>query len=625
MRLFGSIKELVSAVFRKDSQEITVRPNQATTYTAARDVQLPPGDTAHVLMSATSTQTITGKTIDGDDNTLQDISISSLKTVLGDADEAIVRDGSGVVVSAKIVNANIDTAAAIDATKIANGAVSNTEFQFLDGVTSGIQGQLDAKVTGPGSATDEALTRFDGTTGKLVQNSVITATDAGIMSGITQLNVDNLRLDGNTVSSTNTDGNISLDPNGTGIVEAVSEIRATGGALRSDTSLILEETGAGTDTITLQAPASIAASYTLTLPPDDGDSGEVLSTNGSGVLDWASAATVPAEGYVYSNGSALATVGDFAGDANKVAGINSAANAPEYKSLLAGTGGTDFAVAHAAGSITYNLPDAGPSARGVVTTGAQSFAGLKTFSGGISSVEFIGTNPEVGGSSPFQLTTSHKRSQTINPAGAITVRLPATAEVGEIWVIRNRSTNLVTVESSGGNELTFAAAASGSAGSASIRTGYVIVQALDATPTTAAEWLVLEAYERGTFTATLSWGTSNGTSTIDSQSNFYERRNRQVWIRGQHAITKGTATGAFGITGLPYMAENASADFYGNGFYDSGYDAATQPLWASTVPANSTILRYRRFNPSGGGASSSVTDGALQGSFTLLYSILYNQ
>lgn len=36
-------------------------------------------------------------------------------------------------------------------------------------------------VVGPGSATDEALARFDGATGKLVQNSLITINDAGLM------------------------------------------------------------------------------------------------------------------------------------------------------------------------------------------------------------------------------------------------------------------------------------------------------------------------------------------------------------------------------------------------------------------------------------------------------------
>jgi hypothetical protein len=45
----------------------------------------------------------------------------------------------GAVTDAKI-------ATGIDATKIADGSVSNTEFQYLDGVTSNIQSQLDDKV-----------------------------------------------------------------------------------------------------------------------------------------------------------------------------------------------------------------------------------------------------------------------------------------------------------------------------------------------------------------------------------------------------------------------------------------------------------------------------------------------
>lgn len=63
MKIFGTISELVAAVFRKNSQAITFRPNQATTYTAARDVQMPEGDTAHVIVSRTSTDTLTNKTL----------------------------------------------------------------------------------------------------------------------------------------------------------------------------------------------------------------------------------------------------------------------------------------------------------------------------------------------------------------------------------------------------------------------------------------------------------------------------------------------------------------------------------------------------------------------------------
>lgn len=54
MNLFGSIRELVGAVFRKNSQAITLRPNQTTTYTASRDVQLPQVDTDEIIVGRTS-------------------------------------------------------------------------------------------------------------------------------------------------------------------------------------------------------------------------------------------------------------------------------------------------------------------------------------------------------------------------------------------------------------------------------------------------------------------------------------------------------------------------------------------------------------------------------------------
>jgi hypothetical protein len=42
------------------------------------------------------------------------------------------------------------------------------------------------------------------------------------LAGLQQLDVDNVRVDGNTISSTDTDGNIVLDPNGTGSVDVSS-------------------------------------------------------------------------------------------------------------------------------------------------------------------------------------------------------------------------------------------------------------------------------------------------------------------------------------------------------------------------------------------------------------------
>lgn len=77
MKIFGTIRELVAVIFRKDSQEITVRPNQSTTYTAARDVQLPPLDSDEVLLGDSATQTVQNKTIDNTNSaTLKDNSFT---------------------------------------------------------------------------------------------------------------------------------------------------------------------------------------------------------------------------------------------------------------------------------------------------------------------------------------------------------------------------------------------------------------------------------------------------------------------------------------------------------------------------------------------------------------------
>ena len=78
---------------------------------------------------------------------------------------------------------------------------------------------------------DEFIELIDTPAGYSSQGGLLVAVNSGedaleFTDTLGLLNVDNLRLDGNTLSSTDTNGNITLDPNGTGVIDAsTSQIR----------------------------------------------------------------------------------------------------------------------------------------------------------------------------------------------------------------------------------------------------------------------------------------------------------------------------------------------------------------------------------------------------------------
>ena len=119
---------------------------------------------------------------------------------------------------------------------------------------------------------------------------------------------------------------------------------------------------------------------------------------------------IVASGATTTNKVTISTIQDWMQD-NLDVGVTSVG-------ITLGTSGTDVSVSGSpittSGNITINIPDASASARGVVTTGSQTFAGVKTFANGLSL-------PAVGGSNQItrivNIGTLHEGTASLNQIG----------------------------------------------------------------------------------------------------------------------------------------------------------------------------------------------------------------
>ena len=132
---------------------------------------------------------------------------------LVDADLMIVDDGAGGTnrkSELTRIKKYIFSAVSGDATASNSGALTIANTSVTNAMLAG-------------SIANAKLTNSAVTVGS---TSISLGASATAIAGITELDVDNVNVNGNTISTTNTNGNLVLDPNGTGTID-VSSARIT--------------------------------------------------------------------------------------------------------------------------------------------------------------------------------------------------------------------------------------------------------------------------------------------------------------------------------------------------------------------------------------------------------------
>ena len=124
---------------------------------------------------------------------------------------------------------------------------------FVDGVSSNIQTQIDAKQATVSLTADRAV--ISNGSGALAV-STVTSTQLATVPNLAPI----------------------ASPTFTGTINIAAQ-----GSVRM-------EDAAGGEYAAFQAPTTLTASYIMTMPPNTGNAGEFLSTNGSGVLTFVESA-----------------------------------------------------------------------------------------------------------------------------------------------------------------------------------------------------------------------------------------------------------------------------------------------------------------------------------------------
>ena len=444
-------------------------------------------------------------------------------------------------------------------------------------------------VVGPASSTDNAFARFDSTTGKLLQNST-----------------------GATLSDT-------------GAAVFTGALDVLGNSTAGSNIKLYEDTDNGTNYVAFKAPDTIASNVTWTLPAADGTSAQVLSTNGSGTLSWATA----------GGGGSGDVVGPSSATDNALVRFDTTTGKLLQNSvgILSDTGAisglTDIS---ASGAVTLS---------GGTANGVPYLNGSKVLTSG-SALVFDGTNLGIGTNVPggkLQVTATSTAEQILSQTTASSYArfrilndstsaleliqrgstatgafgLTAVAEVlsraatplavltdsAQPLVFGTNATERMRLPAAGGVQ----AVTTISVGNATPSTSGAGIT-FPATQSASTDANTLDDYEEGTWSPTIEGSSVAGTATYSTRNGRYTKTGRMVQFECYVVYNSGTGTGTLKITGLPFAAAGTTFPPVSCVIENITFTASNY-LCPYVQNGDTYILMVS--NPTGGGARNGVS------------------
>jgi hypothetical protein len=450
-------------------------------------------------------------------------------------------------------------------------------------------------VVGPASSTDNAFARFDSTTGKLIQNST-----------------------GATLSDT-------------GAAVFTGALDVLGNSTAGSNIKLYEDTDNGTNYVSFKAPDTIAANVTWTLPSADGTNTQVLQTNGSGTLSFAtvsggaSAATPTALGTVYakqstSGGSPFLTAFGYNSAPSTTGSYNSAFGQLSLFSLTSGASNT------AIGEESLYTVSTGSDNTAIGTSALYYATGSYNTAVGTSAMFNITTgesNTAVGHYAlRLNTTASNNTAVGVNSGTSITTGsknsiLGAYNGNQDGLDIRTASNYAVIADGDGNRQITMKEGQTIALDSAVPNAGTGIT--FPATQSASSDANTLDDYEEGTWTPTVEGTGSNPTVTYGSaRAGTYVKIGKTVYVT--FVINTSAQTGGSGnllIGGLPFTATGSVS--YINPIYETLRTMPTgRTMICTYIDGGGTKLNLLYYGGTTSGTDTLATSGTIN-----LYGIMF--